>query len=155
MKLLPTCLTAMVLIAANMIQPAHAALRRRSGGRKLLESAPDASIIPGRYIVVFDGTVPSVKDKASRLLLSKTASIDAAQVLYEYDNAAIQGVSVQNVSPEHLRQLEADPQVLYIEPVSRQSFCTSRGRRNSIRMRCVQISHAIRCRIFCLKFFLR
>ena len=123
MKLLSTCLTAMLMLV-NTAQPAQAASHRRLGGRKLLESAPNANVIANQYIVVYDPSVQNVSDKTKQLFIDD----GAAKVTFVYDTS-IKGFSVQNLTPEHLHQIELDPQVLYIERVSRRY-----SRHNSFRV---------------------
>jgi Subtilase family len=67
--------------------------------------------MPGQYIVVFDpDAVTNVTEKVTALCSPK-------QVAYEYDNIAIKGVAIRNVTKQMLNQLEGDPEILFYAPV--------------------------------------
>ena len=81
--------------------------------RKLLDATTDSSsaIVNGQYIIIFD------PDRVFNVTDTSSQWFDASQISYMYDNIAIKGVAVRNVTAELLYELESDPDILSIEPV--------------------------------------
>ena len=85
--------------------------RQLAHHRKLLTIVDPTKALDGRYIAVFDyDAVQNVTEKVESMF-------GMEQVLYEYDNIALKGAAIQNVTAEQLEQMEIDPDILYIAPV--------------------------------------
>jgi hypothetical protein len=82
---------------------------RQLGHHRKLLTVDDSTIaLDGQYIIVFD--VPNVTAKVESLFVKE-------QIMYEYDNIAMKGVAVRNVTDELLSRLDGDSDVLFIAPV--------------------------------------
>jgi hypothetical protein len=83
----------------------------KNSNRKMIEVTDSSSIVDGQYIIIFDpDSVENVINKSLQLFTS-------SQILYVYDNIAIKGVAIRNVTMKRLYELESDPHILSIEPV--------------------------------------
>jgi hypothetical protein len=79
--------------------------------RKLMTVDDPTIVLDGQYIMVFNNdTVPNVTAKVESLFMKE-------QILYEYDNIAMKGAAIRNVSVELIDQLEEDSDILFIAPV--------------------------------------
>ena len=95
--------------------------KMNSNHRKLIEGNTDpSSVVDGQYIIIFDPDhVGNVTEKVTQLFNTTTTK---SQILYIYDNIAIKGVAIRNVTIERLYELESDPDILSIEPVRKTSI---------------------------------
>ena len=85
--------------------------KNKNSNRKMIEVTDPSSIVDGQYIILFDpDSVENVTNKSLQLFTT-------SQILYVYDNIAIKGVAIRNVTMKHLYELESDPDILSIEPV--------------------------------------
>jgi subtilisin family serine protease len=86
-----------------------------AGASAVIQTSPDADVVPGRYVVVLS---EQPADQARRADLAEiVASVRArsdSEVLAEYA-LALTGFSAR-LSPEALAALEADSRVAYVEP---------------------------------------
>jgi hypothetical protein len=79
--------------------------------RKLITVDDPAIVLDGQYIIVFDNdVVQNVTQKVEDVFVKE-------QVIYEYDNVAIKGVAIRNVTSELLHQLDMDSDILFMAPV--------------------------------------
>jgi hypothetical protein len=79
--------------------------------RKLLSVDDPAIVLDGQFIMIFDNdTVQNVTAKVEELLVQD-------HIIYMYDNIAIKGVAIGNVTSELLDRLEGDSDILFIAPV--------------------------------------
>lgn len=84
----------------------------KNSHRKMMKVTDLSSVVDGKYIIIiFDpDSVENVTNKSLQLFTS-------SQILYVYDNIAIKGVAIQNVTMKRLYEFESDPDILSIEPV--------------------------------------
>ena len=79
--------------------------------RKLIAVDDPAIVIDGQYIIVFNNdAVQNVTKKVEDVFAKE-------QVIYEYDNIAIKGVAIRNVTAQLLHQLEMDSDIRFMAPV--------------------------------------
>jgi hypothetical protein len=84
-----------------------------NGGRKLIEVTDPSIVLDGQFIIMFDpDTVMNVTEKTTQLFTKE-------QIVFQYDNIAIKGVAIRSATTNLLNTLEADPHVLFIQPVRR------------------------------------
>ena len=84
--------------------------------RKMIEVRDPSSIVDGKYIIIFDpDSVANATDKSMQLFTK-------SQISYIYDNIAIKGVAIRNVTTQRLHEVESDQDILSIEPVSPSCF---------------------------------
>ena len=85
--------------------------RQLGHNRKLITVEDTTTTFDGQYIIVFhNDVVQNVTEKVEDMSVED-------QVIYEYDNIAIKGVAIRNVTAEQLHQFEMDSDILFIAPV--------------------------------------
>jgi hypothetical protein len=89
------------------------AANSKSENRKLIEVSDPTSVVDGQYIVIFDPDGVSNATETSMQLFS------TSQISYVFDNIAIKGVAIRNITNQKLHELEANSHILSMEPVRR------------------------------------
>ena len=105
----------------------------KNKNRKLIEAFDLSSAVNGQYIIIFDPDSVSNATEKSMQLFTKS------QISYVFDNIAIKGVAIRNVTTQMLYELEADIHILSIEPVRENTQPLERFL--SVMSRCFAISH--------------
>ena len=83
----------------------------KNKNRKMIEVSDPSSGVDGQYIIIFDPeSVSNVTEKSMQMFT-------ASQITYVFDNIAIKGVAIRNVTPLRLNELETDSHILSMEPV--------------------------------------
>jgi len=86
-------------------------------GKITVADAMKHHIILDQYIVVFDETKVSDSFTTARDLIMKHSDKETTKILWNY-TAAFQGVTLSGVTNDLLDAFDADPNVIYYEPVS-------------------------------------
>ena len=99
--------------STSLVESLKARVHGRQLGhhRKLLSVDDPTIVLDGQFIVIFDNdAVKNVTEKVEDLFVKN-------QIVYEYDNIAVKGVAIRNMTDEQLNRLEGDSDIVYIAPV--------------------------------------
>lgn len=109
--LLPSVNATSASVSLSASLTAQVRSRQLGHSRKLLTVDDPTMAIDGHYIMVFDN------DKVNNVTAKVENMFVKEHVNYIYDNIALKGAAIRNVTAELLDRLEGDSDILFIAPV--------------------------------------